>query len=340
MIQRIPTLGQTSHWQKSLAEAFTRLADLLHFLHLRADEVHASEDAAQQFKCLVPLGFAQRMKPGDPNDPLLLQVLPTYFELDKVQGYVADPVGDLKANPVPGLLHKYHGRVLLITNGGCAGNCRYCFRRHFPYQDNALSASQLEHALTYIRADNSINEVILSGGDPLLNPDQRLAEWLAQLADIPHLTRLRIHSRLPIFLPERINDSLIQALTGTRLKVVMVVHSNHPNEIDHSVSAALVRMHKAGISMLNQSVLLRHINDNVVTLAKLSESLFSANTLPYYLHMLDPVSGAAHFDISTSEASALHTDLCNQLPGFLVPKLVKEIIGAKAKSGLNLNFRL
>lgn len=335
MIQRIPVLGQALPWQKSLANAFTRLSDLLDFLHLRAEDLRSSEAAAQQFKCLVPRGFAERMTVGNPLDPLLLQVLPTHHELHSVPGFVDDPVGDLNANPAPGVLHKYQGRVLLITNGGCAGHCRYCFRRHFPYSDQALSSQHMAQALAYLQADHSINEVIFSGGDPLLMSDQRLSEWLVQLADIPHLTRFRIHSRLPIFLPERITPSLIDVLTSTRLKPVMVIHCNHPQEIDSLVSAALMQLHQAGIILLNQAVLLRQINDSVNTLVALSERLFESNTLPYYLHLLDPVNGAAHFNVSESDAQTLHGKLCTHLPGFLVPKLVKEIAGAKSKTSLS-----
>ncbi|HEX4976181.1 MAG TPA: EF-P beta-lysylation protein EpmB [Pseudomonadales bacterium] len=335
MIQRIPGLGQTSSWQKSLANAFTRLSDLLDFLQLDPHAVDSSEQAAAQFKCLVPKGFAERMTAGDPRDPLLLQVLPSNLELQAAPGFVDDPVGDLQANPVPGVLHKYHGRVLLITNGGCAAHCRYCFRRHFPYADNALSSQQMTEALAYIRRDKSINEVIFSGGDPLLNSDQRLSDWLTQLADIPHLTRFRIHSRLPIFLPERITAPLIDVLNSTRLKAIMVIHCNHPQEIDAGVSNALVQLHRAGITLLNQSVLLRNVNNSLPTLIALSERLFENHTLPYYLHLLDPVKGAAHFNVNESEARELHRTLSQNLPGFLVPKLVKEIPGAKSKTGLN-----
>lgn len=340
MIQRIETLGQTLSWQKMLSESFTQIQDLLDYLQLRPADVNTSEEAAKQFKCLIPRGFAQRMEKANPFDPLLLQMLPVSAELQSVEGFVQDPVGDLKANPIPGLLHKYHGRVLLLTNSGCAGNCRYCFRRHFPYQENSLSHSEIQQAIQYIQKDESINEVIFSGGEPLLNGDNRLATWISQLAEIEHVSRIRFHSRLPVFLPARITTSFIETITSSRLKPIMVVHSNHPKEINEEVQRALITMHNAGVLMLNQSVLLNGINDDAKTLANLSERLFEAKTLPYYLHSLDPVQGAAHFHIDEIQLHGIYKELCNSLPGFLVPKLVREVAGEKSKIGLNPNFQL
>ena len=340
MIQRIEPLGQTLSWQKLLSKSFTRAQDLLDYLQLSTKEVNSSKEAAQQFKCLVPLSFAQRMEKGNPRDPLLLQVLPVGEEMISVEGYAQDPVGDLQANPVPGLLHKYQGRVLLLTNSGCAGNCRYCFRRHFPYQENSLSLTQTQQAIDYIQQDESINEVIFSGGEPLLNSDERIASWIKQLAEIKHLSRIRFHSRLPIFLPERINTSFIDAVLATRLKPIMVVHSNHPTEINDAVQRSLLAMHDAGILVLNQSVLLKDINDNAGVLANLSERLFEAKTLPYYLHKLDQVQGAAHFHVDTDHSQSIYRDLSKLLPGFLLPRLVKEVPGAKSKISLNPNFQL
>jgi EF-P beta-lysylation protein EpmB len=340
MIQRIETLGQTLSWQKMLSESFTHIQDLLDFLQLRPADVNTSEEAAKQFKCLIPLSFAQRMEKANPFDPLLLQMLPVSAELQRVEGFVQDPVGDLKANPIPGLLHKYQGRVLLITNGGCAGNCRYCFRRHFPYEENSLSHAQIQQAIHYIQEDESISEVIFSGGEPLLNSDDRLATWIRQLAEIKHVSRIRFHSRLPVFLPARVTTSFIEAINATHLKPIMVVHSNHPMEISKEVQRALLKMHDAGILVLNQSVLLKDINDDAKILAELSERLFAANALPYYLHSLDPVQGAAHFHIDEIQLHGIYRELCNSLPGFLVPKLVKEVAGEKSKIGLNPNFQL
>lgn len=323
-----------------LSESFTRAQDLLDYLHLSAEDIHASEDAAQQFKCLVPLSFAKRMEKGNPLDPLLLQMLPVGDEMVRDPSYIKDPVGDLKANPVPGLLHKYHGRVLLLTNSGCAGNCRYCFRRHFPYQENSVSHHQFQSAVDYIQRDKSIREVIFSGGEPLLNSDERLASWIQQLAEINHLSRIRFHSRLPVFLPERINTSFIDAIQTTRLKPIMVIHSNHPAEINSAVQHALVAMHDAGVLVLNQSVLLKNINDDAEVLANLSERLFDAKTHPYYLHTLDQVQGATHFDLDIQRTQSIYKALCDKLPGFLVPKLVTEIAGAGSKTSLNPNFQL
>jgi len=340
MIQRIETLGQTLSWQKMLSESFTQIQDLLDFLQLRPADVNTSEEAAKQFKCLVPLSFAERMEKANPFDPLLLQMLPVSAELQNVEGFVQDPVGDLKANPIPGLLHKYHGRVLLLTNSGCAGNCRYCFRRHFPYQENSLSQSEIQQAIQYIQEDESINEVIFSGGEPLLNSDNRLATWISQLAEIKHVSRIRFHSRLPIFLPARITTSFIQAITSSRLKPIMVIHSNHPREINEEVRRTLLTMHKAGVLVLNQSVLLNGINDDAKILTNLSERLFEAKVLPYYLHSLDPVQGAAHFHTDETQLHDIYKELCNSLPGFLVPKLVREVAGEKSKIGLNPNFQL
>jgi len=340
MIQRIETLGQTLSWQRMLSESFTQIQDLLDFLQLRPADVNTSEEAAKQFKCLVPRSFAQRMEKANPFDPLLLQMLPVSAELQSVEGFVHDPVGDLKANPIPGLLHKYHGRVLLLTNSGCAGNCRYCFRRHFPYQENSLSHSEIQQAIQYIQEDESISEVIFSGGEPLLNSDNRLATWINQLAEIKHVSRIRFHSRLPVFLPARITTSFIEAVTSSRLKPIMVIHSNHPREINEEVRRTLLTMHNAGVLVLNQSVLLNGINDDAKILTNLSERLFAAKALPYYLHSLDPVQGAAHFHTDEIQLHDIYKELCNSLPGFLVPKLVREVAGEKSKIGLNPNFQL
>lgn len=340
MIQRNDQLGQTLNWQKSLSESFTKISDLLDYLQLTAREVQASEKAAMQFRCLVTKSFAGRMQKGNPLDPLLQQVLPSRWENEPSNGFVKDPVGDLNANPVPGVLHKYRGRLLLLTNGGCASNCRYCFRRHFPYEENSLSHTHLTQALDYIKQDETVSEIIFSGGEPLLNSDSKIAEWIESLAAINHITRIRFHSRLPIFLPERVTSSFIRTIACTRLKPVIVIHSNHPAELNNTVKEALLRLHSAKILVLNQSVILRGINDNSETLAHLSEALFSANVLPYYLHTLDPVLGAAHFDCDLNYVKTIYAELCDRLPGFLVPKLVKEIPGYKSKTSLNPNFQL
>jgi EF-P beta-lysylation protein EpmB len=272
------------------------------------------------------------MRKGDINDPLLRQVLPLEDELLAAPGYTGDPLGEQEANPHPGLIHKYHGRVLLIVSGSCAINCRYCFRRHFPYQDNKPSRESWQQALAYIAADPSISEVIYSGGDPLTASDSQLRWLTGQVAAIPHVRRLRVHTRLPIVMPSRITAELIEGLSDHRLSTSLVIHSNHANELDDTVASALARLRGAGITLLNQTVLLRGINDDADILSELSERLFALGVLPYYLHLLDKVAGAAHFDTDTGKALALHRALQEQLPGYLVPKLVREIAGARAKT--------
>lgn len=284
------------------------------------------------FKTRVPLGYVARMQRGDLHDPLLMQVLPLRQELDEVIGFGTNPVGDREAEKAPGVLHKYRGRALLTLTGACAVHCRYCFRRHFSYADsNPLGPAQ-EEALDYLRADRSIEEIILSGGDPLMLDDQRLARFVAQLDGIPHIKRLRVHSRLPIVLPERIDDDFLGWWNRTRLQRVMVVHVNHSQELDASVAQALGKLHDSGSTQLNQSVLLRGINDDANTLTTLSEQLFDHQVLPYYLHLLDKVQGAAHFDLPRAQAIALHQQLQQRLPGYLVPKLVEEIAGETQKT--------
>jgi EF-P beta-lysylation protein EpmB len=243
---------------------------------------------------------------------------------------VTDPVGDLAARAAPGLLHKYRGRALLAMTGACAVHCRYCFRRHFPYADESAVRDPAP-ALEHIARDAGIHEVILSGGDPLTLSDRRLADLVRSLATIPHLRRLRVHTRLPVVLPTRVTDACLAALTQTRLPCVVVVHANHANEIDEAVGAAFANMRAAGITLLNQSVLLRGVNDDADALAHLSEALFEAGALPYYLHALDKVAGAAHFEVGESRALAVMDALRVRLPGYLVPRLVREQAGAPFK---------
>lgn len=271
------------------------------------------------------------MRPGDPYDPLLRQVLPHADETRLIPGFVTDPVGDTRARIAPGVLHKYQGRVLLITTGACAIHCRYCFRRAFPYPHNQLTPSRWQAALAYIRNDPSIKEVILSGGDPLMLSDARLGSLIQALADIPHVRRLRIHSRLPIVLPSRVNSDLLQALTSTNLSCVMVIHANHANEIDDGVSEAVCRLRQHAIPVLNQSTLLRGVNDRVETLIALQETAFEAGILPYYLHLLDRAQGTAHFEVPETEAKTLYEQLRCRLPGYLVPRLAREQTGAPYK---------
>jgi len=324
-------LSQPPVWQRILSDAITRPADLLDALDLPPGLLPGAEAADALFPLRVPAPFWRRMTRGDPNDPLLRQVLPLDAELSSPPGFVSDPVGDLDAMILPGLLHKYHGRALLITTGACAIHCRYCFRRHFPYSRETSGTSAWRQALQHIRADASLTEVILSGGDPLNLSDARLSALVDELQAIPHLKRLRIHTRLPIVLPQRIDDRLIGWLAGCRLRTVVVIHANHPQEIDDDVGRALARLADSGALLLNQSVLLRGVNDDLGTLVQLSEQLFDRGVLPYYLHLLDTVTGAGHFSVERQRATALHRDLAGRLPGYLLPRLVTEQAGAASK---------
>jgi EF-P beta-lysylation protein EpmB len=274
------------------------------------------------------------MRHGDPFDPLLLQVLPQRAEHDQVAGFGDDAVGDLAAREAPGVLHKYRGRALLIASGTCAINCRYCFRRHFPYAEEMAAASQWRQALQHLRENPSITELILSGGDPLALATSKLEELGHGLAELPHVVRLRIHTRLPVVLPERIDAALLAWLRALPLQKVVVLHANHANELDAGVDEACARLRDAGCTLLNQSVLLRGVNDQADILAQLSERLFAAGVLPYYLHQLDRVRGVAHFEVDDARARALVDALRAQLPGYLVPKLVRELSGETSKRPL------
>jgi EF-P beta-lysylation protein EpmB len=319
-------------WQRLLAEAIVDPAELLRVLRLPDSLLPAARRAAGLFPLRVPAPYLQRIRPGDAADPLLRQVLPLDLECETRPGFSADPLGESAAQPVPGLLKKYHGRALLIATGACAVHCRYCFRRHFPYADAHTGGSRLEPALAAIAADPSIGEVILSGGDPLTLSDARLAELTARIAAIPHVHTLRIHSRLPVVLPQRVNGDLLAGLRRLPLRKVLVLHSNHPCELDAQVDAALAALTGAGVTLLNQAVLLRGVNDDVDTLASLSERLHRAGVLPYYLHLLDRVQGAAHFEVLQTTAEALIDALRARLPGYLVPRLVREIPGEPGKT--------
>ena len=285
-----------------------------------------SVDQSPDFPVRVPEPFVTRIVPGDPHDPLLRQVLAVTDERHAMPGFVKDPLDELEG-PMPGVLHKYRSRVLVIYRGGCAINCRYCFRRHFPYQENTLTARDIDGLVSYLKAHPEVNEVILSGGDPLMADDQALSGLFVRLESVSSIHRLRIHTRLPIVIPERVTDLLCQAIAATALPVVMVLHSNHANEIDQSVMDAVSQLRVVCRSVLNQSVILKGINDSADVLIALSERLFEAGIDPYYLNVLDRVSGAHHFDVSDLEVAALHQALLNALPGYLVPKLVREVPG-------------
>ncbi len=321
-----------SRWQHELRDAICSAQTLFELLELDGALAPKALKADKDFPLRVPRPFVDRIKKGDWKDPLLLQVLPLAEELDYTPGFSTDPLAERQAIAAPGLIHKYHGRVLLIATASCAIHCRYCFRRHFPYQENKPGTAQWKQALDYIRQDKSIKEVILSGGDPLLAPDRYLAELVDQLADIAHLERLRIHTRLPIVIPQRITTECLDWLTTSRLQPIVVLHCNHANEIDRAVAESIEQLLKRGVTVLNQSVLLRQINDRVDTLIELSEALFSVGVLPYYLHLLDRVAGAAHFDVAEVEALALIDQLRSKLPGYMVPKLVKEQAGKSSKT--------
>lgn len=334
MIPGTLPLRQPAAWQRELARAVTDPAELVRLLGLDAALIEPARAAARQFGLRVPHGYVARMRRGDPRDPLLRQVLPLAAENERVPGFVRDPVGDLAAMATPGLLHKYQGRVLLTATGACAIHCRYCFRRHFPYADANPAADGWREALDAIAADSTVREVILSGGDPLTLADARLATVVEAAAAIGHVERIRVHTRLPIVLPERITPPLCRLLTATRLQAIVVVHANHAQEIDADVTTALHALRAAGVTLLNQSVLLAGVNDDVDALGALSEALFAAGVLPYYLHVLDKVEGAAHFDLAETRARELWEGLSARLPGYLVPRLVREEPGAAAKTVL------
>lgn len=318
------------NWQKILAQGFQSSKELLKFLEL--DESLSNACIEKQFPTRVPLGFANRMQKGNPQDPLLLQVLATQNELSSTEGYVSDPLEELDSIATPGLIHKYHGRVLLTLVGACAIHCRYCFRRHFPYSDNNPGRMGWKKVLDYVRAHTDIHEIILSGGDPLLVADGVLKDIISEIEQIIHVKTLRIHTRIPIVLPERINESLLDCLRESSLKKVVVLHCNHPQEIDTTVFKAARALIDAGCYLLNQSVLLSQINDNAETLAELSHTLFDAGVLPYYLHLLDKVQGASHFDTPLKRVLEIHQQLQSVLPGYLVPRLVREEAGKTNKT--------
>jgi EF-P beta-lysylation protein EpmB len=322
-------------WRKELVEAVTDPAELLGLLELDPGLLPAARRAAALFGLKVPRSFIARMRRGDPRDPLLLQVLPLDAETLPAAGYGPDPVGDLAAMRAPGVLAKYRGRALLMTTGGCAVNCRYCFRREFPYEEGALTPARLAAAVGQLATLSGLEEVILSGGDPLALPTARLARISTALRPLAGLRRLRIHTRTPVVLPSRVDEGLLAWLRELPWPVVMVLHVNHPRELDGEVRAALSQLVAARITLLNQSVLLRGINDDVEVLAELSTALFDAGVLPYYLHLLDRARGTAHFDTSEDRAVALHRALAARLPGYLVPRLVREVEGAPAKMPLH-----
>lgn len=323
-----------SSWQSELKQAIRDPRTLVDSTGLVHNHAALPSRATASFPVRVPAAFLNRIQHNDPDDPLLRQVLPATAEDDETAGFSEDPLGESRYQPVPGLLAKYPGRVLLVATGVCAIHCRYCFRRHFPYQENNAGRNDWRPALAAIREDISIREVILSGGDPLSLSDAKLSFLLKELAAIRHVRRIRIHTRIPVVLPGRITERLVNTLTETRPQVIMVIHANHANEIDEDVAVVMTRLHDAGLPLLNQSVLLQGVNDNAAALAELSERLFDCHVLPYYLHMLDPVAGAAHFLVDDDRARGIMDELRTRLPGYLVPRLVREEEGELSKTPL------
>lgn len=316
--------NQEDSWQSVLTHAVTDPEQLFSLLNLDPQHIPSALRASRDFPLKVPLPYLKKIKRGDPHDPLLLQILPTKLELDAVPGFEKDPLQETEFSPVPGLLHKYHGRALLIVSPACAIHCRYCFRRHFPYQEHQGGTDHWQQALQYIAQTPTITEIILSGGDPLAINNKRLKQLITQLSEIPHIKRLRIHTRLPVTIPQRIDSPLIEMLSESPLQKIIVLHANHGNELDDALGEKLFDLRSVGATLLNQSVLLKSVNDNIDSLCELSEKLNEYNVLPYYLHLLDPVEGAAHFSVSMLQAGQLLSELRARLPGYLVPKLVRE----------------
>ena len=323
---------EEQYWRLQLAQSLRSTQELLRELQFSEQQIQQLSANDHGFSTLVPKAYAARMQPGNPRDPLLLQVLPQTAEAMSSSDFVADPLAEAEFNPTPGVVHKYHGRALLIAAGHCAINCRYCFRRHYPYHEQQRSRSQWQASLAYLADDANIEEIILSGGDPLALTNNMLFALIDEIEALPDVQRLRIHTRLPVVLPARITTTLCQRLQTSRLQIVMVLHCNHPQEIDAQVVQACLRMQQAGISLLNQSVLLQGINADTDSLCALSKKLFSAAVLPYYLHLPDQVAGTQHFFVSQQQGQALLRSMQSQLPGYLVPRLVKEEPGQPHKT--------
>lgn len=328
-------LHQEQNWQSQLSDLITDPLELLNLLELSTDQLLSGAIlASEKFKLRVPRAFVGKMNAKDPLDPLLLQVLPHHLELEEHPEFVTDPLGEEAANQLPGVLHKYKSRFLLTLTGACAVHCRYCFRRHFPYQENLPKNEDWLNIKNYIESNPDINEVILSGGDPLTLSNRKLALWLERLSSLKQVKILRIHSRVPIVIPNRIDEELISLLKNSRLRIILVVHSNHASELDDFTCSKLLQLSEHYITVLNQAVLLKGVNDSAQTLTDLSYRLFEARVMPYYLHVLDKVKGAQHFDLIPSEIDAIYQDVLASLPGYLVPKLVREIAGEKNKTPL------
>ncbi|WP_409419862.1 EF-P beta-lysylation protein EpmB [Marinomonas sp. RS-M-Aa-14] len=332
--------NQNLSWSQHLSQALTSLPELVEHLGLPKSLAQQGVEAHQSFKLLVPRPYLSRMEYGNPQDPLLLQILPSAAEMQKVIGYTKDPLEEADHNPQKAIVHKYKRRLLVITTGTCAVNCRYCFRRHFPYGDNQLAQAEWQSVIDYVKHHPEINEIILSGGDPLMMKDALLANKVRKLEALPQIKRLRIHSRLPVVIPERVCTEMIDWIQASRLDIVMVWHINHANEVDHELTLAAAKLKQAGVTLLNQGVLLKGINDSVEAQVNLSETVFAAGILPYYMFTLDPVEGAAHFDIHIEDAQRLMGKVAAELPGYLVPRLAKEIPGKPGKTVFAPTFNL
>ncbi|MFP3013824.1 MAG: EF-P beta-lysylation protein EpmB [Arsenophonus sp. NC-QC1-MAG3] len=336
-------ITQKSHtrevWLQQLAESVTDPNELLRLLALQNNpELRAGSDARALFPLRVPLTFIKKMRIGDANDPILRQVITVKSEFNLIPTFSTDPLNE-QNNQIPGLLHKYQNRVLLLVKGSCAVNCRYCFRRHFPYEENKGNKQNWRIALNYIQQHIELNEVIFSGGDPLMIKDHELDWLISQLEAIDHIKRLRIHSRLPVVIPARITTTLCQRFNISRLQIIMVTHINHPNEIDIEFSRAMEQLKQVSVTLLNQSVLLRNVNNNANCLAKLSNKLFENGIIPYYLHLLDKVQGAAHFMVTDEEARIIMKELLTSISGYLVPRLTREIVGKLSKTPIDLKLK-
>jgi L-lysine 2,3-aminomutase len=327
-----PRFGPSyASWQEAMKDAVRDPAELCRLLDLPPDLAETAKISARQFPLFVPRGFLARMRRGDSTDPLLRQVLPLAAETVDTPGFVADPVDDANATRQSGLIQKYRGRALLITTGVCAIHCRYCFRRHFPYNEAPRSLAAWEPALAEIESDRSLTEIILSGGDPLTLVDATLAALIERLESIPHLRRLRIHTRLPIVIPERITDDFVSMLAESRLTPIMVLHANHANELDAQVANAIRKLITSRAILLNQAVLLAGVNDTIAAQSELCERLIELRVRPYYLHQLDRVSGAAHFEVPTMLGRQIIDELRTRLPGYAIPRYVQEVAGAPSK---------
>nr|WP_136250494.1 EF-P beta-lysylation protein EpmB [Ningiella ruwaisensis] len=326
-----------SSWQSELANAYTDPASLLNYLQLNPEDYAQHFAARRLFNMRVPRPFAKLMQTNKWDDPLLKQVFPAKEEFQSHPDFVGDPLQEHN-NALPGILHKYQNRALFIVKGGCAVNCRYCFRRSFPYEENAVSKAKWRDVLNYVAKTDALDEVIFSGGDPLMAKDSHLA-WLAeQISQIPHIKRLRIHTRFPVVIPQRINDEFLSWFAKVKLQKIMVFHINHANEVSPDLKSACAKLRGAGVHLLNQAVLLRGINDSVQEQIALNEAVFEAGILPYYLHLLDKVEGASHFDTPQDKAKQIMAEVIKRQPGYLVPKLVREIAGQPGKTPIDLTL--